>query len=107
MPEVEIGESGAVLALIPLLRRADPWTHQQAVTALLTQSLLDENNNLAIYSSSESELGGTPIENRRRSAVSNAAANIPTASNATPSSSYLNCIQKAVMLVQLGVGYGE
>ncbi|CAI9279959.1 U-box domain-containing protein 4 [Lactuca sativa] len=41
-----IGESGAVPALIPLLRCADPWTQEHAVTALLNLSLLDENKPL-------------------------------------------------------------
>ncbi|KAM7525285.1 hypothetical protein LguiA_015187 [Lonicera macranthoides] len=38
-----IGESGAVPALIPLLRCSDPWTQEHAVTALLNLSLHDEN----------------------------------------------------------------
>ncbi|PWA52761.1 Armadillo [Artemisia annua] len=38
-----IGESGAVPALIPLLRCSDPWTQEHAVTALLNLSLLDDN----------------------------------------------------------------
>ncbi|XP_076913543.1 U-box domain-containing protein 14-like [Bidens hawaiensis] len=41
-----IGESGAVPALLPLLRCADPWTQENAVTALLNLSLLDENKPL-------------------------------------------------------------
>nr|XP_043623938.1 U-box domain-containing protein 4 [Erigeron canadensis] len=41
-----IGESGAVPALIPLLRCSDPWTQEHAVTALLNLSLLDENKPL-------------------------------------------------------------
>ncbi|XP_076895072.1 U-box domain-containing protein 14-like [Bidens hawaiensis] len=41
-----IGESGAVPALLPLLRCADPWTQENAVTALLNLSLLDENKAL-------------------------------------------------------------
>ncbi|KAK9051788.1 hypothetical protein SSX86_028416 [Deinandra increscens subsp. villosa] len=41
-----IGESGAVPALLPLLRCADPWTQEHAVTALLNLSLLDENKPL-------------------------------------------------------------
>ncbi|RDX66982.1 U-box domain-containing protein 4, partial [Mucuna pruriens] len=38
-----IGESGAVPALVPLLRCSDPWTQEHAVTALLNLSLLEEN----------------------------------------------------------------
>ncbi|KAL2524037.1 ARM repeat superfamily protein [Abeliophyllum distichum] len=40
-----IGESGAVPALIPLLRCSDPWTqeHANAACALLSLALIDEN----------------------------------------------------------------
>ncbi|XP_010445349.1 PREDICTED: U-box domain-containing protein 4-like [Camelina sativa] len=38
-----IGESGAIQALIPLLRCNDPWTQEHAVTALLNLSLHDQN----------------------------------------------------------------
>ena len=38
-----IGESGAVPALIPLLRCSDPWTQEHAVTALLNLSLHEGN----------------------------------------------------------------
>ncbi|XP_062013619.1 U-box domain-containing protein 2 [Rosa rugosa] len=38
-----IGESGAVPALIPLLRCSDPWTQEHAVTALLNLSLHESN----------------------------------------------------------------
>lgn len=38
-----IGESGAIPALIPLLRCTDPWTQEHAVTALLNLSLHDDN----------------------------------------------------------------
>ncbi|XP_071706470.1 U-box domain-containing protein 14-like [Rutidosis leptorrhynchoides] len=41
-----IGESGAVPALIPLLRCSDPWTQEHAVTALLNLSIHDENKPL-------------------------------------------------------------
>lgn len=41
-----IGESGAVPALIPLLRCTDPWTQEHAVTALLNLSLHEENKTL-------------------------------------------------------------
>ncbi|GAB4830755.1 hypothetical protein Ancab_004788 [Ancistrocladus abbreviatus] len=41
-----IAESGAVPALIPLLRCSDPWTQENAVTALLNLSLLHENKML-------------------------------------------------------------
>ncbi|KAF8409686.1 hypothetical protein HHK36_005765 [Tetracentron sinense] len=41
-----IGESGAVPALIPLLRCSDPWTQEHAVTALLNLSLHEENKAL-------------------------------------------------------------
>ncbi|TKY45880.1 U-box domain-containing protein 4 [Spatholobus suberectus] len=41
-----IGESGAVPALVPLLRCSDPWTQEHAVTALLNLSLLEENKAL-------------------------------------------------------------
>ncbi|XP_059663421.1 U-box domain-containing protein 4 [Cornus florida] len=41
-----IGESGAVPALIPLLRCTDPWTQEHAVTALLNLSLHEENKSL-------------------------------------------------------------
>ncbi|KAF8414215.1 hypothetical protein HHK36_002215 [Tetracentron sinense] len=41
-----IGESGAIPALIPLLRRSDPWTQEHAVTALLNLSLHEENKAL-------------------------------------------------------------
>lgn len=40
---VLIGESGAVPALIPLLRSSDPWTQEHAVTALLNLSLHESN----------------------------------------------------------------
>ena len=40
---VLIGESGAVSALIPLLRSTDPWTQEHAVTALLNLSLHESN----------------------------------------------------------------
>nr|DAD23595.1 TPA_asm: hypothetical protein HUJ06_025058 [Nelumbo nucifera] len=38
-----IGESGAIPALIPLLRCTDPWTQEHAVTALLNLSLHEGN----------------------------------------------------------------
>ncbi|CAN6690255.1 unnamed protein product [Malus baccata var. baccata] len=38
-----IGESGAVPALIPLLRCSDPWTQEHAVTALFNLSLHESN----------------------------------------------------------------
>lgn len=38
-----IGESGAVPALVPLLRCSDPWTQEHAVTALLNLSLHEDN----------------------------------------------------------------
>ncbi|KAK9091912.1 hypothetical protein Syun_026823 [Stephania yunnanensis] len=38
-----IAESGAIPALIPLLRSNDPWTQENAATALLNLSLNDEN----------------------------------------------------------------
>ncbi|KAA8537291.1 hypothetical protein F0562_027022 [Nyssa sinensis] len=41
-----IGESGAVPALIPLLRCSDPWTQEHAVTALLNLSLHEGNKTL-------------------------------------------------------------
>ncbi|XP_065852831.1 U-box domain-containing protein 4 [Euphorbia lathyris] len=41
-----IGESGAIPALIPLLRCSDPWTQEHAVTALLNLSLHEENKGL-------------------------------------------------------------
>ncbi|XP_052202625.1 U-box domain-containing protein 4 [Diospyros lotus] len=41
-----IGESGAVPALIPLLRCTDPWTQEHAVTALLNLSLYEGNKPL-------------------------------------------------------------
>ncbi|KAG8385842.1 hypothetical protein BUALT_Bualt03G0087200 [Buddleja alternifolia] len=41
-----IGESGAVPALIPLLRCSDPMTQEHAVTALLNLSLLDSNKSV-------------------------------------------------------------
>lgn len=41
-----IGESGAVPALIPLLKCTDPWTQEHAVTALLNLSLHEENKPL-------------------------------------------------------------
>ncbi|OWM83283.1 U-box domain-containing protein 4-like [Punica granatum] len=41
-----IGESGAIPALTPLLRCSDPWTQENAVTALLNLSLLDKNKQL-------------------------------------------------------------
>ncbi|KAF3451840.1 hypothetical protein FNV43_RR07936 [Rhamnella rubrinervis] len=43
---VLIGESGAVPALIPLLRCTDPWTQEHAVTALLNLSLHEVNKAL-------------------------------------------------------------
>lgn len=43
---VLIGESGAVPALIPLLRCSDPWTQEHAVTALLNLSLHEVNKSL-------------------------------------------------------------
>uniref|UniRef100_A0A2P2IUX5 U-box domain-containing protein n=1 Tax=Rhizophora mucronata TaxID=61149 RepID=A0A2P2IUX5_RHIMU len=41
-----IGESGAIPALIPLLRCSDPWTQEHAVTALLNLSLHEGNKGL-------------------------------------------------------------
>ncbi|GAV59894.1 Arm domain-containing protein [Cephalotus follicularis] len=41
-----IGESGAVPALIPLLRCSDPWTQEHSVTALLNLSLHEDNKTL-------------------------------------------------------------
>ncbi|KAF5742113.1 U-box domain-containing protein 4 [Tripterygium wilfordii] len=41
-----IGESGAIPALIPLLRCSDPWTQEHAVTALLNLSLHEVNKKL-------------------------------------------------------------
>ncbi|CAI0440148.1 unnamed protein product [Linum tenue] len=41
-----IGESGAIPALIPLLRCSDPWTQENAVTALLNLSLHEGNKDL-------------------------------------------------------------
>ncbi|KAK0597855.1 hypothetical protein LWI29_029230 [Acer saccharum] len=41
-----IGESGAVPALIPLLKCSDPWTQEHAVTALLNLSLHESNKTL-------------------------------------------------------------
>lgn len=41
-----IGESGAVPALIDLLRCTDPWAQEHAVTALLNLSLHDDNKKL-------------------------------------------------------------
>ncbi|KAE8659791.1 putative TRANSPARENT TESTA 12 protein [Hibiscus syriacus] len=38
-----IGESGAIPALVPLLRNSDPWTQEHAVTALLNLSLFEAN----------------------------------------------------------------
>ncbi|KAF8410828.1 hypothetical protein HHK36_003365 [Tetracentron sinense] len=38
-----IGESGAIPALIPLLRCSDPWTQEHAVTALFNLSLHEQN----------------------------------------------------------------
>ena len=38
-----IGESGAISALIPLLKQSDPWAQEHAVTALLNLSLYEEN----------------------------------------------------------------
>ncbi|XP_010539196.1 PREDICTED: U-box domain-containing protein 4-like [Tarenaya hassleriana] len=43
---VLIGESGAIPALIPLLRCNDPWTQEHAVTALLNLSLYEQNKTL-------------------------------------------------------------
>ncbi|KAI8524973.1 hypothetical protein RHMOL_Rhmol13G0191200 [Rhododendron molle] len=43
---VLIAESGAVPALIPLLRCADPWAQEHAVTALLNLSLHEANRGL-------------------------------------------------------------
>ncbi|KAE8689667.1 putative TRANSPARENT TESTA 12 protein [Hibiscus syriacus] len=43
-----IGESGAIPALIPLLRNSDPWTQEHAVTALLNLSLFEANKSLII-----------------------------------------------------------
>ncbi|TYI23707.1 hypothetical protein ES332_A06G183400v1 [Gossypium tomentosum] len=43
-----IGESGAIPALIPLLRNSDPWTQEHAVTALLNLSLYEGNKTLII-----------------------------------------------------------
>lgn len=41
-----IAESGAIPALIPLLRCSDPWTQEHAVTALLNLSLHQDNKML-------------------------------------------------------------
>ncbi|KAI4296012.1 hypothetical protein L6164_036002 [Bauhinia variegata] len=43
---VLIGESGAVPALVPLLRCSDPWTQEHAVTAMLNLSLHIDNKTL-------------------------------------------------------------
>ncbi|XVF87862.1 hypothetical protein PTKIN_Ptkin18bG0154800 [Pterospermum kingtungense] len=43
-----IGESGAIPALIPLLRNSDPLTQEHAVTALLNLSLFEANKILII-----------------------------------------------------------
>ncbi|KAI7757436.1 hypothetical protein M8C21_014341, partial [Ambrosia artemisiifolia] len=48
-----IGESGAVPLLLPLLRCSDPWTQENAVTALLNLSLLDANKPLISDASTE------------------------------------------------------
>ncbi|KAL8032977.1 hypothetical protein ABFX02_13G133200 [Erythranthe guttata] len=44
-----IGESGAVPALIPLLRCSDPMTQENAVTALLNLSLLESNKRVITH----------------------------------------------------------
>lgn len=41
-----IGESGAISALVPLLRCTDPWTQEHAVTALFNLSLHEHNKAL-------------------------------------------------------------
>lgn len=41
-----IGESGAISALVPLLRCSDPWTQEHAVTALFNLSLHEHNKTL-------------------------------------------------------------
>ncbi|KAJ8759837.1 hypothetical protein K2173_009938 [Erythroxylum novogranatense] len=41
-----IGESGAIPALIPLLRCSDPWAQEHAVTAMLNLSLHEGNKEL-------------------------------------------------------------
>lgn len=41
-----IGESGAISALVPLLRCTDPWTQEHAVTALFNLSLHEHNKTL-------------------------------------------------------------
>ncbi|XP_044497753.1 U-box domain-containing protein 4 [Mangifera indica] len=43
---VLIGESGAIPALIPLLKCSDPWTQEHAVTALLNLSLHENNKSI-------------------------------------------------------------
>ncbi|XP_031257831.1 U-box domain-containing protein 4 [Pistacia vera] len=43
---VLIGESGAIPALIPLLKCSDPWTQEHSVTALLNLSLHENNKSL-------------------------------------------------------------
>ncbi|RID72617.1 hypothetical protein BRARA_C04503 [Brassica rapa] len=43
-----IGESGAIQALIPLLRCNDPLTQEHAVTALLNLSLHDQNKSVIV-----------------------------------------------------------
>lgn len=43
---VLIGESGAVPALVPLLKCSDPWTQEHSVTALLNLSLHENNKTL-------------------------------------------------------------
>lgn len=43
-----IGESGAVPALVPLLRSSDPWTQEHGVTALLNLSLHEGNKKLLV-----------------------------------------------------------
>lgn len=46
-----IAESGAIPALVPLLKCTDPWTQEHAVTAVLNLSLLPENKTLIAESS--------------------------------------------------------
>ncbi|KAJ0082063.1 hypothetical protein Patl1_09704 [Pistacia atlantica] len=43
---VLIGESGAIPALIPLLKCSDPWTQEHSVTALLNLSLHENNKSI-------------------------------------------------------------
>ena len=71
---VLIAESGAVPALVPLLRCNDPWTQEHAVTALLNLSLHEDNKLLTNF---------TTITSRKKNACNKCLNKAPSRRAAT------------------------